>query len=296
MGARLNQLTHLPCLKTCWHVTGRAFKVHCRPFKAALPGFWVTICANILSDCRGRGSMTFLFPISPWASTIGWLPLNTLRNVLGSFRPDCRRIAPIDSRRVPPRVCAAFGVRAGRIPGLTGVWCGLHEEGAPDNAGSDREKLSSGAKAPNCVPQDVRAEALTYPTDGSSKGRKICAIGIHVSRGITSHGFAFNVTTNLRDFALINPCGITDRPVTSLEREIADQEHVPSLEAVAHQAARQFGAVFDQQVLGLENLEQLRAQAQASPESREFPPQDSPLRIPPEIERLSNRAGRQQPA
>ena len=75
----------------------------------------------------------------------------------------------------------------------------------------------------------------------SPRGRKIAAIGIHVARGVTSHGFAFNVTTDLRDFALINPCGITDRPVTSLEREAADCENAADLESLAHGAARHFG-------------------------------------------------------
>ena len=159
------------------------------------------------------------------------------------------RMGPVDFvRRMEEaliRVCAAFGVRAGRIPGLTGVWCGLDEQ-----------------------------------------GRKIGAIGIHVSRGITSHGFAFNVTTDLRDFALINPCGITDKPVTSLEREIAAPEDLPSLEAVAHQAARQFGAVFDRRVLAVESLDALRTKAYAAPSEAEFPAEDTPLRIPPEVERL----------
>ncbi len=114
------------------------------------------------------------------------------------------------------------------------------------------------------------------------KDRKIGAIGIHVSRGITSHGFAFNVTTDLRDFQLINPCGITDKPVTSLEREVPEGVNVPGLEEIAHQAARQFGHVFGQQVLAVENLDTLRAQAAAIPAHAE----DTPLQIPAEVKRL----------
>ena len=91
----------------------------------------------------------------------------------------------------------------------------------------------------------------TSAKDQPGRERKIAAIGIHVARGVTSHGFAFNVTTDLRDFALINPCGITDRPVTSLEREVSRPETLPSLESIAHQAARQFGQVFNEQVLAL---------------------------------------------
>ncbi len=54
--------------------------------------------------------------------------------------------------------------------------------------------------------------------------RKICALGIHVNRGITTHGIALNVTTDLAYFTYINPCGFTDRGVTSLEQEL--QRHI----------------------------------------------------------------------
>jgi lipoyl(octanoyl) transferase len=78
-----------------------------------------------------------------------------------------------DLEEVMIRVCADYGVTAGRIQGLTGAWIG---------------------------------------------DDKIGAIGVRVSRWITSHGFAFNVNTDLRHFDLIVPCGIANRGVTSLQR------------------------------------------------------------------------------
>jgi lipoyl(octanoyl) transferase len=166
------------------------------------------------------------------------------------------RLGPVDFVRMMEealiRLCGVYGVRAGRIAGLTGVWCGLH----PSSEG--------GAVA--------------------SEARKIGAIGIHVSRGITSHGFAFNVTTDLRDFQLINPCGITDKPVTSLEREVPEGVTLPGLEEIAHQAARQFGQVFGQQVLAVESLGALRAHAEASGDATTA--EDTPLQVPAEVERL----------
>ena len=78
-----------------------------------------------------------------------------------------------DLEEVMIRVCAGYGIEAGRIAGLTGVWAGA---------------------------------------------AKIGAIGVRISRWITSHGFAFNVATDLDHFRLIVPCGIGDRGVTSLER------------------------------------------------------------------------------
>ena len=49
--------------------------------------------------------------------------------------------------------------------------------------------------------------------------RKICAIGVRVSRGVTMHGFALNVNTDLNYFNYINPCGFTDKKVTSIAKE-----------------------------------------------------------------------------
>ena len=145
------------------------------------------------------------------------------------------------------RLCGEFGVATGRICGLTGVWCGL-----------------SSAAADESPRRELPARLFQRAAAGRWE-RKIAAIGIHVARGVTSHGFAFNVTTDLDDFRLINPCGITDKTVTSLAREVSDPATLPTLEALAHRAARQFGVVFDEPIEMLESLAALRAQAQADP-------------------------------
>jgi len=172
--------------------------------------------------------------------------LRSLQNAKGG------RLGPVDFVRMMEealiRLCGVYGVRAARIAGLTGVWCGLHDN-----------------------------------QPGPARERKIGAIGIHVSRGITSHGFAFNVTTDLGDFQLINPCGITDKPVTSLNLEIPEDVTLPLLENVAHQAARQFGHVFSQQVLAVESLNALRAQPEVK---KNFSADDTPVQIPDDVRHL----------
>ncbi|HZD93004.1 MAG TPA: lipoyl(octanoyl) transferase LipB [Candidatus Sulfotelmatobacter sp.] len=95
---------------------------------------------------------------------------------------------------------------------------------------------------------------------------KIAAIGVHISRAVTSHGFALNVNTNLDYFKLIVPCGISDKPVTSLEQEMAKSflsrdRKVPSLEELSQQVARNFGRVFEAQTLWLDSLESLLAES-----------------------------------
>jgi len=200
-------------------------------------------------------------------------PIFDLRSLRG---PSGGRMGPVDFVRGMEealiRVCGGLGVVSGRVTGLTGVWCGAEKQG-PGTKGIESKGL--GTEGPGAA-------------GGPGVERKIGAIGIHVAKGITSHGFAFNVTTDLRDFELIVPCGIADHAVTSLENELAligaqRASAVPSLETVAHQAARQFGLVFDQQVLAVESLAALREHAQAA---REFPAEDTPAQPPAEVERL----------
>ncbi len=239
-----------------------------------------------IHEINRGGDVTYHGP----GQLIGY-PIFDLRSL---NNPNGGRLGPVDFVRMMEealiRLCAIYGVRAGRIAGLTGVWCRASSRSLVEHPGEPIQNQS-------------RPEA------------KIGAIGIHVARGITSHGFAFNVTTDLRDFQLINPCGITDKPVTSLEREAPDPASLPTLEVIAYEAARQFGHVFSEQMLAVEGLEALRAQASApraqSP-APEVPPkaqlatpqvlpqvaakpqsnppevvaEDTPLQIPPEVERL----------
>jgi lipoyl(octanoyl) transferase len=136
-------------------------------------------------------------------------------------------LGPVDYVRlleeVLIRTCGDFGVLAQRICGRTGAWT-----------------LAGGT-----IPE-----------------KKIAAIGVHVSQGVTSHGFALNVTTDLRDFTWIVPCGIADREVTSLELE-SPLETPPSMDGTLHSIARNFGRVFGRQMLGCESLDALLAAASA---------------------------------
>jgi lipoyl(octanoyl) transferase len=68
-----------------------------------------------------------------------------------------------------------------------------------------------------------KATGVWLDIDKPGKTRKICAIGVRASHFVTMHGFAFNVNTNLKYFNYINPCGFTDKGVTSMEKELGSK-------------------------------------------------------------------------
>lgn len=70
------------------------------------------------------------------------------------------------------------------------------------------------------------ATGVWLDTDNPQKVRKICAIGIKVSRSVTMHGFALNVNTDLNYFRFINPCGFIDKGVTSVEKELGKEQSI----------------------------------------------------------------------
>jgi len=132
-----------------------------------------------------------------------------------------KHLGPVDFVRLMEEAliltCKDFGVPAQRICKLTGVWT---------------------------------------LAGGTIREKKIAAIGIHVSQAVTSHGFALNVTTDLRDFDLIVPCGITDRTVTSLELE-SRHTPPPTLAQASNAVAANFGRVFHRQILAANSLDEL---------------------------------------
>ena len=166
------------------------------------------------------------------------------------------------------RTCGDLGVATERVKGLTGVWT------APDS----REA----AKSPPTARRGRRRHGGTEKNEQA----KIAAIGVHISRAVTSHGFALNVNNDLDYFNLIIPCGIADKPVTSIAKEIRERralrDAAPALQEVAHTVARNFGRVFQKQTLWLESLEDLMASASPPLPAN----QDTPAKPPRELEEL----------
>lgn len=67
---------------------------------------------------------------------------------------------------------------------------------------------------------------------GTPRVRKICAIGVRTSRWVSMHGFAFNINTQLEYFSHINPCGYTDKSVTSLKQEIGETQDIEGVKTI----------------------------------------------------------------
>jgi lipoyl(octanoyl) transferase len=131
------------------------------------------------------------------------------------------------------RASAEFGVTAAREAGKTGIW--------------------------------------VEPSGGAVPAEKLAAIGVHLSRWVTSHGFAFNVATDLRYFELIVPCGIAERKATSLEKLLG--RAVPMAD-VADRISRHFASAlycqraFDVRPLsGVQFLEELQRVERSAPAS-----------------------------
>src|SRR3984885_2707960 len=101
---------------------------------------------------------------------------------------------------------ADYGLRAGRYPGYTGVW---------------------------------------FDAD-NDKARKICALGVRCSRWVTMHGLAFNVNTDLDYFKNIVPCGIDDKDVTSMQRELGHEVDINKVKEILKQ---HISVLFDMELL-----------------------------------------------
>ena len=104
-----------------------------------------------------------------------------------------------------------------------------------------------------CIPAK-RVTGLTGAWTETDPSTKIAAIGVHISRSVTSHGFALNVNTDLSYFNLIVPCGITTKPVTSMAKELGRELN---LDEVAQSLSRNFGTVFGSQMLWLKTVDAL---------------------------------------
>jgi lipoyl(octanoyl) transferase len=105
------------------------------------------------------------------------------------------------------RMLATYGIESGRLQGSTGVW---------------------------------------LDADVPGRARKICAMGVRCSRWVTMHGFALNVNTDLRYFGYIVPCGITDKAVTSMNKELGQEVDE---QEVKERLIEQFEAVFQSDIV-----------------------------------------------
>jgi lipoyl(octanoyl) transferase len=202
-----------------------------------------------LFECDRGGDVTFHGP----GQIVGY-PIFDLR---GFAEPDGKRktLGVVEFVRrledVLMRTCADFTIPTKRVPGLTGVWT---------DAGSDDARVGTGALArPGESKTGLAAAAVSEQPFPESK---LAAIGVHVSRFVTSHGFALNVNTDLGFFHLIIPCGIPSKPVTSMQQQLG---RPLDLNAVAESISRNVGVVFQSQILWVETLDALLGRAVGTP-------------------------------
>lgn len=146
------------------HVLTVGVKKDGREHILASPDRLSSLGVNVFETGRG-GDVTYHGP----GQLVGYPILD--------LNPDRRDVHKYvrDIEEVMIRVCADYGLQAGRVQGFSGAWIG---------------------------------------------DEKIGAIGVRISRWVTSHGFAFNITTDVQFFDLIVPCGIADKGVTSLSRQL----------------------------------------------------------------------------
>jgi lipoyl(octanoyl) transferase len=191
-----------------------------------------------LFECDRGGDVTFHGP----GQIVGY-PIFDLR---GFASPDGKRktLGVIEFVRrledVLMRTCADFAIPTKRVSGLTGVW-------------TDVEVISARVGADAFV-RPVEQSSTEELTTSKRSEAKLAAIGVHISRYVTSHGFALNVNTDLSYFNLIVPCGITSKPVTSMQEELGKEL---DLMPVSESISRNFGVVFQSQVLWVDTLDAL---------------------------------------
>ena len=143
------------------------------------------------------------------------------------------------------RASSDFGVLATRETGKTGIWV-----------------------SPNVAAADRRGRFVSLATE------KLGAIGVHISRWVTSHGFAYNVSTDLRFFDLIVPCGIADRKATSLEKLLGRKVDSPE---VAARLKAHFGEVFGLEIQAATPEDLLEILRKAALSANVVPPVAQPI-------------------
>ena len=209
-----------------------------------------------LFECDRGGDVTFHGP----GQVVGY-PIFDLR---GFAAPDGKRktLGAVEFVRrleeVLIRTCADFAIPTKRIPGLTGVWTN-HEPTS--------EQVGTAA-----LGGSVERDSTTALATSNSIEAKLAAIGIHISHFVTSHGFALNVNIDVSFFSLIIPCGISSKPVTSMQYELGKPL---DLNAVAESISRNFGTAFSSQMLWVDTLDGLLGRAIGVP-----------MKLPTELRKL----------
>lgn len=234
-----------------------------------------------LFECDRGGDVTFHGP----GQIVGY-PIFDLR---GFATPDGKRktLGVIEFVRrledVLMRTCAEFAISTRRVAGLTGVWTnpeisnahvgtgapahplerrstaaaeiGTNAGGPADRGGYDfRFEPALSERSESMGADNAPNKTAALAAGGHKPEAKIAAIGVHISRFVTSHGFALNVNTDLSYFNLIIPCGIASKPVTSMQKELGREI---DLNVVAESISRNVGVAFRSQILWVETLDAL---------------------------------------